>query len=148
MTNVPAGPTRCRPGSSRSVAPSFACQLGQPGDVRADVRLFAAVVGDAESAAGVEVPEPDSRLGELAPELRGAGGGFEHRLGVEQLGADMEREPDGLERLFGRRAPERFHRLGPLEAELARGASGREVFVAAAGDIGIQPDRDRCDASK
>src|SRR5439155_23446402 len=38
-----------------------ACQLGQPRDVWADVRLRAAVVGDPESAARVEVPEPDSR---------------------------------------------------------------------------------------
>ena len=79
---------------------------------------------------------------------RAAGRSREHRLGVEQLGTNVEGEPDGLERRFGRRPTEGFHRLGPPEAELARGASGREVFVAAAGDIGVQPDRDRRDASK
>src|SRR5439155_23059372 len=35
---------------------------------------------------------------------------------------------------------------GPLEAELARSVSGCEIFVAATGDVGIQPDGDRRDA--
>src|SRR4029450_11038233 len=37
-------------------------------------------------------------------------------------------------------------RPGPLEANLARGAPSGEIFVAPAGDVGIQPDRDWCGA--
>src|SRR5438128_2490389 len=83
-------------------------------------------VGDPVSAARVEVPEPASRFCELAPELGGTGRWCEHRLGIELLGANVEGEPDGLERFLRCRPPEGFHRLGPLEAELARSVSGCE----------------------
>ena len=55
----------------------------------------------------------------------------------------MERESHRFERWVGRRPAEGFRRLTALETEFARGASGGEVFVSAAGDIGIQPDGDR-----
>ena len=125
-----------------------ACELSQRGGVSANIRLRAAVVGDAEAAAGVEVPKPDPRLGELAPELPGSGSSSEHGPDVEQLRTDVERESHRLERRVGRRPAEGFRRLTALETELARGASGGEVLVPPTGDVGIQPDGDRRNASE
>jgi hypothetical protein len=135
-------------GLEQECRPEVSSQLCELGDVLAEVRPGAAVVSDTESAAGVEVAELDSDVGQFPPELSGARCGSENRLGVEQLRADVERQPDRLERLLGRDPLESLLRLGPLEPKLARGRAGREVLVAAAADVGIQPDGDPRGAAK
>ena len=71
--------------------------FGQPAHVGIEVGLRAAVIGDAKSSAGVEVSKPDPFLGQLLPELGRTARGLVDRLRVEELGADMEREADGVE---------------------------------------------------
>ena len=55
----------------------------------------------------------------------------------------MEGEADRIERVVGRGPPECLRRVGPLEPELARCSSGRQILVAAPGDVRINPHRDR-----
>ena len=54
----------------------------------------------------------------------------------------MKREPDRLERVARGSPTDRLGGLGPREPELARRGSGRQILVAAAGDVGIQPGGD------
>src|SRR5262245_3032239 len=113
-------------------------QLGEPRRVLADEGLRGSLVGDADAAADVEVSELNPRLGELAPKVRGTTCGREHGLDVEQLRADVEREPDRLERGIGLGALKSFDGIRGVDPELARGDTGGEVLVAAPGNVGIQ----------
>ena len=56
----------------------------------------------------------------------------------------MEGDPDRFERVVGRSTAERFRRLVAVEAELAAGGPRGQILVAAALDVRVQPDGNRC----
>lgn len=56
----------------------------------------------------------------------------------------MEGDPDRFERVVGRSTAERFRRLIAVEAELAAGGPRGQILVAAALDVRVQPDGNRC----
>jgi hypothetical protein len=60
----------------------------------------------------------------------------------------VERDADRLERFVRRCSAERLRSIGSFEAELAGSPSGREVFMPAACDVGVQPDGDLSYASE
>jgi hypothetical protein len=122
--------------------------VGERSRVSAEIGCRAAAVGNAEPSTGVEVAEPDPLVREPAPELGGTRSRSENRLGVEELRADVEGDPDRLERVVGRRTAENFRRLIAVEAELAAGAPRGQVFVAAAFDVRVQPDGNGCSPAK
>ena len=129
--------TSARPGSSSSrlSSPISSCSAPTIASTycSASRRPLVGRVGGTEPAAEVV----DAEL----PELRDRPDRLPERLELEQLRADVEVQPDQLERLALPQAGDRGRRLGDREAELRVGLPGRDLVMGVAGDAGGDPDQ-------
>ena len=110
--------------------------------IRLDVGVLLPFVADAEAAADVQVPErhPDG-----PPEVGGLLGRRVHRVGVEELRADVERQADGLQRRMGGGALVGRQRVAVAEPELAPRRAGGDVGVRVCLHVRVQAHGHRRD---